>query len=217
MATVVVAEDHPIVREGIRAFLTQTTEHEIVAECGDGIAALELVKEHRPDVLITDLRMPGLDGLEVVRRVHQGFPNTAVVVLSMYSSDSYVSLAIRNGALGYVLKNTYIKDLNDAIVSALNGARFVSKGLSGRTQRESIPVDRYELLTIREREILQLVGDGLTASEISEKLSISPRTVEKHRSNLMHKLEVKNYADMIRFALQRGLIPLDLSGNPTSD
>lgn len=137
MATIVVVEDHPIVREGIRALLTKTTEHEIVAECGDGVAALELVKEHRPDVLITDLSMPGLDGLEVIRRVHRDFPNTAVVVLSMYSSDSYVSVAFRYGALGYVLKNTDIKELNDAIVSALNGGRFLSKGLVSRTEGES--------------------------------------------------------------------------------
>lgn len=213
MATVVLVEDHPIVREGIRAFLTKTSEHEVVAECGDGATALELVEEHRPDVLIADLRMPGLDGLEVTRRVHQEFPNTVVVVLSMYSSDSYVSRAFRNGALGYVLKNSDIKELNDAIASALNGVRFVSHGLAARTNREPVPADRYELLTAREREVLQLVGEGLTASKISEQLSISVRTVEKHRSNLMHKLEVKNHADMIRFALQRGLIPLDIEGD----
>ena len=192
MATVVVAEDHSIVREGIRALLTQTTEHELVAECGGGIAALELVKEHRPDVLITDLGLPSLDGLDVIRRVHRDFPNTAIVVLSAYSGDSHVSLAFRNGALAYVLKISDIKELNDAIVSALSGKRFVSKGLRNRTQSESIPVDRYELLTTREREILQLIGGGLTMSEISESLSISIRTVEKHRSNLMQKLKVKN-------------------------
>jgi len=210
MATLVLVEDHPIVRKGVRAFLTQTTGHEIVAECGDGIAALELVKEHRPDVLITALHMPGLDGLEVIRRVHWDFPSTAIVVLSMHSSDSYVSRAFRNGALAYVLKISDIKDLNEAIVSVLNGKRFISKSLASRIQREPIPVDRYELLTAREREVLQLVGEGLTMSEISEKLSISIRTVEKHRSNFMHKLKMKNYADLIRFALQRGLIPLDL-------
>ena len=209
MATVVIAEDHPIVRKGIRAFLTQTTEHEIVAECGDGIAALELVKELRPDVLITDLRMPGLDGLEVTRRVHQDYPNTAVVVLSAYSSDSYVSRAFRNGALAYLLKDSDIMELNDAITSALSGKRFISKSLASRTQREPTLTDRYELLTARQREVLHLIGDGLTTPEISEKLSISGRTVEKHRSNLMQKLEVKNYADLIRFALQRGLSPLD--------
>ena len=132
------------------------------------------------------------------------------MVLSAYSGDSHVSLALRNGALAYVLKISDIKELHDAIVSALSGKRFISKGLRNRAQSEPIPADRYELLTTREREILQMVGEGLTMSEISETLSISIRTVEKHRSNLMQKLEVKNYADLIRFALQRGLIPLDL-------
>ena len=216
MATIVLAEGHSIVRKGIRALLTQTTEHEIVAECGDGLAALELVKEHRPDVLITDLIMLGLDGLEVTRRVHREFPETAVVVLSAYSIDSFVSRAFRNGALGYVLKDSEVKELNDAIVSALNGKHFISKSLASRPLSEPTLADRYELLTAREREILQLVGEGLTASEISEKLSISGRTVEKHRSNLMHKLEVKNHADMIRFALQRGLIPLDVASDRTA-
>ena len=216
MATVVLAEDHSIVRECIRVLLTETTEHEVVAECGDGLAALELVKEHRPDILITDLRMPGLVGLEVTRRVHREFPNAAVVVLSVYSSDSCVSLAFRNGALAYVLKISDIKELNDAIVSALNGRRFISKGLAKRAQRESTLADRYELLTDREREVLQLIGEGLTALEISGKLRISGRTVEKDRSNLMQKLEVEKPADMIRFALHRGLVPLYINGDITA-
>ena len=138
------------------------------------------------------------------------------MVLSVYSGDSFVSLAFRNGALAYVLKYSDIKELNDAIVSALDGKRFIGKGLASSTQREPISADRYELLTTREREILQLIGEGLTALEISEKLLISVRTVEKHRSNLMHKLEVKNYADLIRFVLQRGLIPLDSAGDRTA-
>jgi len=210
MATILLCEDHPIVREGIRAFLNQTSKHEVVAECGDGATALELVAEHRPDVVIADLRMPGLDGLEVTRRVTRDFPSTRVVVLSMFASDSYVSRAFRNGAIAYVLKNSDIKELNAAIESAIDGKRFISKGIANCANREPIPLDRYELLTSREREILQLVGEGYTADEIADKLSISNRTVEKHRSNLMKKLEVKNHADMIRFALQRGLIPLDI-------
>lgn len=208
MASVIIVEDHPIVREGVRAFLTQTSSHEVVAECADGVSALELVSQHRPDVLIVDLRIPRLDGLEVTRRVVQKFPSTKVVVLSMYSSDSYVASALRHGALAYVLKNSDIKDLNKAIDSVLSGVCYLSSGLATRVNRDLIPDDRYELLTTREREILQHVAEGKTAAAISELLNISIRTVEKHRSNLMQKLKVKNHADVIRYALQRGLIPL---------
>jgi DNA-binding NarL/FixJ family response regulator len=212
MSTIVLVEDHPIVREGIRALISKTTSHRVVAECGDGVAALQLVETHRPDVLIADLRIPGLDGLEVTRRVRKNYPSTVVVVLSMFASDSFVATAFDNGALAYVLKNSDIKELSEAIDSALAGRKFLSKGLAGRVNRGPLASDRYELLTTREREILQLIGEGLTAAQISDRISISIRTVEKHRANLMKKLAVKNHADMIRFALQRGLIPLEIRG-----
>jgi len=208
MASVLLVEDHPIVREGVRAFLARNTRHELVGECEDGNAALDLVKQHSPDVVIVDLRIPGLDGLEVTRRIVQYHPASKVVVLSTYASDSYVAGALRNGALAYVLKNSDIKELNKAIESALLGRRFLSSGISTTMSREPVPQDRYDLLTAREREILQLVAEGNTAAVIADRLHISARTVEKHRSNLMHKLEVKNHADVIRYALQRGLIPL---------
>ncbi len=210
MASVLLVEDHPIVREGIRAFLTQKSLHEVIAECEDGVTALELVAKHRPDIVIVDLRIPRLDGLEVTRRVVQKYPSTKVVVLSMYSSDSYVASALRHGALAYVLKNSDIRELNAAIESALAGKRYLSSALSNWDSREPVPQDRYELLTTREREILQYAAEGHTAADISGMLNISIRTVEKHRSNLMHKLDMKNHADVIRYALQRGLVPLSV-------
>ncbi len=211
MATIVIAEDHPIVREGVRAFLTKTSPHEVVAECGDGLSALNLVAKHRPDILVVDLRMPGLDGLEVTRRVVRNYALTRVVVLSMHASDSYVSRALQYGAMAYVLKSAEIKDLNEAIDSALEGRQFLSRALSDRVNREPMPRDRYDLLTSREREVFQLVAEGCTAVEVAAKLYISVRTSEKHRSNLMHKLELKNQGEVIKYALQRGLIPLSVS------
>ncbi len=213
MATIVIAEDHPIVREGIRAFLTKTSLHEVVAECGDGLTALTLVAKHKPDILVVDLQMPGLDGLEVTRRVVQNFAWTKVVVLSMHASDSYVSRALQYGALAYVLKSSDIEDLNEAIDSALKGKQFLSRAISDRITRDPMPRDRYDLLTSREREVFQLVAEGSSAVEIAKKLYISVRTVEKHRSNLMHKLELRNQAEVIKYALQRGLIPLSFSAN----
>jgi len=208
MASILLVEDHPIVREGVRAFLDKTSLHEVVAECDNGVTALQLVAKHRPDVVIVDLRIPRLDGLEVTRRVVQKYPSIKVVVLSMYSTDSYVASALRHGALAYVLKNSDIKELNAAIDSALAGKPYLSSALSNKGERTSVSKDRYELLTTREREILQHVGEGMTAAAIAKLLDISVRTVEKHRSNLMRKLGAKNHADVIRYALQRGLIPL---------
>ena len=213
MSTIVLAEDHPLVREGIRAHLKKTTNHEVVAECGDGKTALELVELHRPDVLIADLRMPGLDGLELTRRVVKRFPRTAVVVLSMFASDSFVSTAFTNGARAYVLKNADVRELNQAISSALRGETFVSSSLARRGGREPLPSDRYERLSSREREVVQLIGEGFKDSEISDALHISIRTIEKHKANIISKLDLKNHADIVRYALQRGLVPLDIDIN----
>jgi len=209
MSTIVLAEDHPIVREGVRAYLKKSTAHEVVAECGDGKTAIRLVEEFHPDVLIADLRMPELDGLEVTRRVCKQFPRTAVVVLSMFSSESFVTRAFENGALAYVLKNSDIQELNAAIASALHGEKYLSQGIRHGESREPIPPDRYEMLTGREREVLQLIGEGYSDAEISDKLFISGRTVEKHRAHIIRKLTLKNHADIVRYALQRGLVPLD--------
>ena len=208
MASILLVEDHPLVREGVRAFLDKTTQHEVIAECEDGVTALQLVAKHRPDVVIVDLRIPRLDGLEVTRRVVQKYPSIKVVVLSMYSTDSYVASALRHGAMAYELKNSDIKELNAAIDSALAGKPYLSSALTGKAGRDFDSEDRYELLTSREREILQHVAEGMTAAAIAALLNISVRTVEKHRSNLLHKLGAKNHADVIRYALRRGLIPL---------
>jgi len=211
MSTIVLAEDHPFVREGIRAYLQNNSVHKVIAECGDGRTAIDLVESHHPDVLIADLRMPGLDGLEVTRRVHKRYPKTAVIVLSMFASESFVTRAFEYGALAYVLKNADIDELNSAISSALRGEKYVSKGLKNASEREPVPPDRYELLTSREREVLQLIGEGFSDPEISDKLFISGRTVEKHRQHIIRKLELRNHADIVRYALQRGLVPLSVS------
>ncbi len=210
MATIVIVEDHPIVREGVKAYLTQKTSHHVLAECEDGLSALKAVDELRPDVLVVDLRLPGLDGLEVTRRVTEKYPWTKVVVLSMHACDSFVSRALHFGASAYVLKNSDIKDLKDAIDSAIAGRHFLSRALSAGLDRAGAPRDRYDALTSREREILQLVAEGKSAHDIADTLFISVRTVEKHRSNLMKKLELHSHAEVIRYALERELMPLSL-------
>jgi two-component system, NarL family, response regulator NreC len=215
MINIMLADDHPIVRQGLRALLESEQNFHLVGEAGDGLEAVRLAIRLRPDVLITDVMMPGLNGLEVTRQVTKSLPQTKVVILSMYTDDSYVLEALKNGATGYVLKDSQATDLVLAIREVAAGKRYLSPPLSERelelyAQRfESVPADPYELLTTREREVLQLVAEGRTSTEIAQQLFISPRTAEGHRANLMRKLGVQNNAELVRYALKRGIVPLD--------
>ena len=208
MATITITEDHPFVREGVRAYIERHTHHEVIDECKTGVEAIASVNRMTPDVLIIDLRIPELDGLEVIRRVHRDHPLVAIIVLSMHAGPAYVTRAIRYGARGYLLKNSDVQVLATAIESVLNGGTYFSSSVSQYLCDEGDAVDLYDSLTGREREILQLVAEGRSASEIKDLLFISVRTVEKHRSNMMKKLDFHHHSEIIRYALQRGLIPL---------
>ncbi|MCI0336303.1 MAG: response regulator transcription factor [Acidobacteria bacterium] len=215
MINIMLADDHPIVRQGLRALLESEHHFRLVGEAGDGLEAVRLATRLKPDVLITDLMMPGLNGLEVTRQVTKSLPQTRVIILSMYTNIAYVLEALRKGASGYVLKDSQAADLVLAVREVAAGRRYLSPPLSERalelyTQRmEAVPDDPYELLTNREREILQLVAEGRTSVEIANQLFISPRTAEGHRANLMRKLGLQNQAEIVRFALNRGILPLD--------
>ncbi len=208
MATIIIAEDHPFVREGIRSYLTSSTHHTVVAECSTGLAAIAAVNEHRPDVLLVDLRLPEMDGLEVIRRVKEEHPLVRMIVVSMHAGSAYVTRAVRNGAHGYLLKNSDINELSEAIEVVHQGGSWFSSSIAASVNANGEVSDPYDELTPREREVLQLVAEGKTASDIKEILFISARTVEKHRSNLMKKLGLHSQSAVIRYALQRGLIPL---------
>ncbi|MBS1788695.1 MAG: response regulator transcription factor [Acidobacteria bacterium] len=215
MPNILLADDHNIMRQGLRALLQSEPHFRLVGEASDGIEAVRLAERLKPDVLITDLMMPGLTGLEVTRQVTKILPQIRVIILSMYTNDAYVLEALKNGALGYVLKDSQASDLIQAVKEVLAGNRYLSPPLSERALElylrkvESVPDDPYELLTTREREVLQLVAEGRTSAEIANRLFISPRTAEGHRANLMRKLGLQNNADLIRFALKRGILPLD--------
>jgi len=212
---VVIAEDHAITRQGLRTVVEERLDGVVVGETGDGLDVLSLVQANVPDVLLLDLTLPGLNGLDVLRQVNSQFPGTAVVVLSMHSEDSYVVRAFHSGASAYVLKGATTDELVEAIKAAQQGDTFLSSSLPEALLDVSEKAyshrarDRYAMLTDREREILQLIAEGYTSQEIGERLFISRRTVDKHRENLMAKLELRNHADLVRYALQRGLIPLD--------
>lgn len=215
MPTIVLADDHHIVRQGLRALLVSEPNFQLVGETGDGLQAVRLVERLQPNVLITDVIMPGLNGLEVTRQVVKCSPQTRVIVLSMHANDAYVVEALKNGAAGYVLKDSQACDLVQAIKAVAAGGRYLSPPLSERELElyrkkiDDAPEDPYETLTSREREVLQMVAEGRTSAEIAERLFISPRTAEGHRANVMRKLGLQNHTDLVRFALKRGILPLD--------
>ena len=209
MLRMILAEDHPIVREGFRSLLAAEPDVEVVAETGDGAEAVALVERWRPDVLVVDLVLPSLDGLEVTRRARAASPETGVVVLSMHKHEAYVTQAVQSGAAGYVLKESGVEDLVAALRAVRAGGRFFSGGLTDPAGggRPAAASDRYETLSPREREVLHLVAEGQTAREIAARLFLSPRTVETHRGNALAKLGLRSQAELIRYVIERGLVP----------
>ncbi len=212
MISILLADDHGVVRQALRALLQSQPDFTIVAEASNGLEAVQFVEKYHPHVAIVDLMMPGLGGLEVTRQVHK---LTQVIILSMHNNEAYVVEALRSGALGYVLKDSNAEDLIQAVRSVMEGRRSLSDPLSQHMidsylQKVSTgQLDPMDTLTTREREVLCLAAEGLTAVDISTRLSISPRTVEIHRANLMHKLNLHTQTDLIRFALKNGILPLD--------
>ncbi len=217
MTSVVLVDDHPIVREGIRRVLTAQHEFTVVEESDLGLVGLEAVERLRPDLAIVDLLLPDLNGIEVTRRMLRTSPHTRVVALSMYADELHVVEALRAGATAYLVKGASAEEILFALREALAGRRYLSAPLTDRiiedysSQEPITPrkADRYELLTAREREVLEWLARGLTYAEIADKLTISPRTAETHRTNLMRKLDLKTSADITLYAVLRGLIDPD--------
>ena len=214
MTTIVLADDHPIVRQGLRSILEAEQGWSVIGEAEDGLSAVEVITERQPDVAIVDVMMPDLNGLEVVRRVVGRCPSTRVIVLSMHADEPYVLEALRGGAMAYVIKATSTTSLIEAVREVMAGRHYLSPPLNQRAVDSYVaravqterPPDRYDLLTHREREVLQLAAQGSTNAAIAERLSISSRTVETHRANLMRKLGLASANDLYRFALERGIV-----------
>lgn len=210
--TIVLAEDHHLVRQGLRLVLEQQPDFQLVGEAADGLEATQLVEKLKPKVLVCDLFIPRVHGLEVVRQVRRDCPDTKVVILSMHKDECHVKEALRYGAMAYVLKESTSAELVQAIRNALAGRRYLSPdlqeiALSGFAEPpEKRGLDIYETLTDRERLVLQLAADGATSPLIGKKLFISPRTAETHRANLMRKLGLRSQTDLVRFAIRRKII-----------
>jgi DNA-binding NarL/FixJ family response regulator len=212
MTSVVLVDDHPIVREGVRRLLMTRPEFIIVGETDQGLMAVELAERLHPDLAIVDLMLPDLNGMEVTRRILRVSPPTRVAVISMYADDLHVVEALRAGATAYILKGANPETMLLAFREALAGRRYLTPPLADETieayssRKAPRLADRYDLLTNREREVLELLARGMTYAEIADKLTISPRTAETHRTNLMRKLNLKTQTDITLYAVQRGLI-----------
>ena len=214
--TVLLVDDHAVVRSGLRALLESENDFQIAGETGDGLEAVRLVEKLKPQVMLLDLMIPALNGIEVSRQTIHVSPKTRILVFSMHDNEAYVLEALRAGATGYALKDAKSSDIFDAVRAVAAGRRYLSPPLTelaieaylqkAQTTKREIS---YDTLTTREREVLQLGAEGHTAAQIGARLFISPRTVEIHRANLMRKLSLHNQADLFRYALKKGLISAD--------
>ncbi len=208
---VLLVDDHNLVRESLVAILESDGDIAVVGQAADGVEAIDQALATHPDIVITDLSMPRLNGIEVIRRLAQDLPNTRILVLTMHQEDQYVLQAVRAGASGYLVKDSAAAELLAAVRSVYAGrghfGPHASHALAEQLQHpERIPDDRYELLTAREREVFRLIAEGLTTKEIARQLSISTKTAENHRARVMTKIAVRNTAELVRYALRRGLL-----------
>jgi DNA-binding NarL/FixJ family response regulator len=208
---VLLADDHPLMRAGIRSQLHELPEVEVIAEACDGHEAIALVRRDRPDVVLLDIAMPRLNGLEAAAQINREFPEVGIVILTMHAGEEYVRRALRAGARGYVLKDAESVQLRLAVSAAARGEVYLSPAVAEQLvgqykTGQAAPEDSWEKLTPRQREVLQQVAEGCSTKEIARKLRISPRTVETHRSQLMQHLDIHDVAGLVRYALRMGLV-----------
>jgi two-component system response regulator NreC len=210
---ILLADDHTLVRQGIRKILEEQPDWKVVDEAEDGREAVQKTIAAEPDVLVIDVSMPKLNGIDSIRQVTRKVPRTKVLVLSMHADEAYVSQAVEAGAQGYLLKDSADVDLVRAVQAVATGKSFFSPAVAGmmlddyrRRLAGKTVVDRYATLTEREREILQLLAEGRSNREVAELLFLSPATVETHRAHILQKLDVHNTAELVLYAVRRGII-----------
>jgi len=217
MLTIMLIDDHPVVRRGIRALLEAEPDFQVVGEAGDGYEGIRMVERLRPRILLLDLTMKGISGIEVTRQVSKSYPSTAIIIFSVHSGDHYVLEALRAGARGYILKESPSGELIQAIREVADGHRYLSASILDRTidivvrVGDTDTLDPLSPLTAREREVLKLSIQGNTSAEIAEQLYVSRRTVETQRTSAMHKLGLKNQYELITYAIQKGILAAEPS------
>ncbi len=213
---VLLAEDHTLVRKGLRSLLDEAEEIQVIAEASDGREAVAKVEEYQPDVILMDISMPLLSGLEATRQICERFPDARILILTVHSNEEYILQALRAGAVGYLLKEAAPTDLIRAIRDVHHGEAFLSPSISRSVIRDYVEKTdllteetSYDRLTNREREVLQLIAEGHPIKDIATHLSISEKTARTHRRHLMNKLDIDNTAKLTLYALRHGLIALD--------
>jgi DNA-binding NarL/FixJ family response regulator len=210
---ILLADDHAIVRDGLRSLLERQPDMTIVGEAEDGRETVRLAEEHSPDIVIMDIAMPNMNGIEATRRIVAANPSAGVVILSMHQDESYVLRSLKAGARGYLLKDSIRGDVIEAIRSVAHGRSFLTKKVSKLLQEDYVRQmermgveDSYDLLTAREREILQLVAEGRTNKEVANELNIGVTTVETHRTHILQKLGLHSVPELILYAVRKGII-----------
>jgi DNA-binding NarL/FixJ family response regulator len=211
---VLLADDHSLIRIGVRTLVEQLGGMEVVGEASDGRMALEMIKKHYPDLVLMDIGMAGMNGLEATARVTKDFPGVKVIILSMHATEEYVWQALRAGACGYLLKDSGLSELELAINAVMKGEMYLTPTVNKkvvmdyleRLDTDQTPIER---LTRRQREILQLIAEGNTVKEIAWELNLSVKTIETHRSQLMDRLDIHDVAGLVRYAMRMGIIEPD--------
>lgn len=218
---VILADDHALVRGGIRALLNTLPDVEVIAEANDGREALSLIEIHQPDIVLMDIAMSGMNGLEATLHAARDFPNVRVIILSMHTNEEYVLQALKAGAAGYLLKDAGTSELELAIKAVARGETYLSppvskhviseyiRRVSSSSEEEETSGPSLDKLTLRQREILQLIAEGHTTQDIAHVLNLSVKTVETHRAQLMERLDIHDIAGLVRFAIRSGIVSLD--------
>ncbi|MBU4317491.1 MAG: response regulator transcription factor [Proteobacteria bacterium] len=212
---VVIVEDHVMFRDGLRELLKNFDHMEVVGEAGDGLEAIRCIKKHLPDLVLLDINMPKMDGLAVIHEIKKALPQVKIIVLTMFKEDAYVIEAFKAGAKGYCLKSSSFDELKMAIGAVLAGNRFISPEIEEKVMEGLLETSKkikaksaWDTLTQREKEVLKLVGEGYKNREISDYLCISEKTVEKHRANIMNKLDMHTASSLAAYAVEKGLVVL---------
>lgn len=210
---VLIADDHPVVREGLRLFLEAQSNIRVAGEARDGEEALDLARKLRPDILLLDIAMPRINGLDAVKLIHEAVPETGIVILSMYANEAYIHRVLEAGALGYTLKGAPSEEVLAAIRAVHEGKYYLSPQLQAdvieayvKRRQKEVPGGGYELLSERERQVFRLLVEGNSTSQIASILCLGAKTAEKHRTNIVKKLGISNPIDMVKYAVRIGIL-----------